>query len=62
MGIEAALSFISVTNSCRFGDTFVEIQALVQQICLILWFFHALRDYLPPQTYTHSLLQHGDIV
>ena len=36
--IETALLFISVTNSCRFGGSFVEIHACFQQTCLFSCF------------------------
>ena len=37
--------FISVTNSCPFWGSFIEIQACFQQICLFSRFMHALRTY-----------------
>ena len=60
--IEAASLLISVTNSCRFWGSFVEIEERFQQTCFFSWFMHALRTYLRPRTCTHSLTLKKDSV
>ena len=50
--IDVALLFISVTNSCRFWASFVEMHARFQQTCTFKEFMYALRAY-----YHHELFQ-----